>query len=109
MASVELPPEGFDAVSAFYAITHVPAREHDALFRRIATWLRPNGLLIASFGSSAGDWQGEWLGTPMFFSHLDPDQTKRLLNVSGFRLEQTELVRQDNEDATFLWITARKS
>lgn len=45
----------------------------------------------------------------MFFSHLDPDETKRLVNDAGFRLEQAELLRQDNEEATFLWIAARKS
>jgi len=109
MTSVQLPTQAFDAVSAFYSITHVPRNEHEILIRRIATWLRPNGLFVASFGSSEGDWLGEWLGTPMFFSHLDPDETKRLVSDAGFRLEQAELLKQDNEDATFLWITARKS
>jgi cyclopropane fatty-acyl-phospholipid synthase-like methyltransferase len=108
MTSVQLPAEAFDAVSAFYSITHVPWNEHETLVRRIATWLRPNGLFVASFGSSGGDWLGEWLGTPMFFSHLDPDETKRLINGAGFRLEQAELLKQDNEEATFLWIAARK-
>jgi SAM-dependent methyltransferase len=108
MTSVQLPTQAFDAVSAFYSITHVPRNEHEMLIRRIATWLRPNGLLVASFGSSEGDWLGEWLGTPMFFSHLDPNETKRLVSDAGFRLEQAELLKQDNEEATFLWITARK-
>jgi ubiquinone/menaquinone biosynthesis C-methylase UbiE len=108
MTSIQLPSQRFDAVSAFYSITHVPRNEHEALIRRIATWLRPNGLFVASFGSSEGDWLGEWLGIPMFFSHLDPDETKRLINDAGFRLEQAELVKQDNEEATFLWIEARK-
>ena len=109
MTSVQLPAQAFDAVSAFYSITHVPRNEHDVLIRRIATWLRPNGLFLASFGSSEGDWFGEWLGAPMFFSHLDPDETKRLITDAGFRLEQAELLKQDNEEATFLWIAARKS
>ena len=109
MTSVQLPAQAFDAVSAFYSITHVPRNEHGALIRRIARWLRPNGLFVASFGSSEGDWLGEWLHTPMFFSHLDSDETKRLINDAGFRIEQAELLKQDNEEATFLWITARKS
>jgi SAM-dependent methyltransferase len=109
MTSVQLPAQAFDAVSAFYSITHVPRNEHEALIRRIATWLRPNGLFVASFGSLEGDWLGEWLGTPMFFSHLDPAETMRLVNDTGFRLEQAELLKQDNEEATFLWTAARKS
>ena len=109
MTSVQLPAQSFDAISAFYSITHVPRNEHEALIRRIAAWLRPNGLFVASFGSSEGDWLGEWLGTSMFFSHLDPDETKRLVNDAGFRIEQAELLKQDNEEAEFLWIAARKT
>ena len=109
MTSVQFPAESFDAVSAFYSITHVPRNEHSALIRRIVTWLRPNGLFVANFGSSEGDWLGEWLGTPMFFSHHDPTEEMRIINEAGFRLERTELVEQDNERATFLWIVARKS
>jgi cyclopropane fatty-acyl-phospholipid synthase-like methyltransferase len=109
MTSVQFPAETFDAVSAFYSITHVPRNEHAALIQRIAVWLRPSGLFVASFGSSEGDWLGEWLGTPMFFSHHDPEKAKQLINDAGFRLEQDELVEQDNEKATFLWIAARKS
>jgi hypothetical protein len=45
----------------------------------------------------------------MFFSHLDPDETRRLVDDAGFRIEQAELLRQDNEEAEFLWITARKA
>jgi len=108
MTSVQLPAEAFDAVSAFYSITHVPRNEHSSLIRRIATWLRPNGFFVASFGSSEGDWLGEWLGTPMFFSHHDPAEEMRIINEAGFRLEEVELVEQDNERATFLWIVARK-
>lgn len=108
MTTVEFPAQTFDAVSAFYSITHVPRNEHEALIRRIATWLKPNGLFVASFGSSEGDWLGEWLGVPMFFSHLHPDETKQLINNAGFRLEQAELLKQDTEDTTFLWILARR-
>jgi SAM-dependent methyltransferase len=55
MTSVQLPAEAFDAVSAFYSISHVPRGEHAVLIRRITTWIRPNGLFVASFGTTAGD------------------------------------------------------
>jgi SAM-dependent methyltransferase len=73
MTRAQFPADTFDAVSAFYSITHVPRDEHAALMQRIATWLRPNGFFVASFGSSEADWLGEWPGTPMFFSHHDPE------------------------------------
>jgi cyclopropane fatty-acyl-phospholipid synthase-like methyltransferase len=109
MTAVELPAEAFDAVAAFYAISHVPRNEHAGLIRRIATWLAPNGIFVASFGTSDGDWSGEWLGVPMFFSHHDPDEAKRLIGQAGLRLEQAEILRQDNEEAAFLWVAARKT
>ena len=41
MATLDLRPASFDAVTAFYSIAHVPRGQHGALFRRIATWLGP--------------------------------------------------------------------
>jgi cyclopropane fatty-acyl-phospholipid synthase-like methyltransferase len=109
MMAVEFPPASFDAVSAFYSITHVPTEEHAASFKRIAAWLRPGGRVLASFGTTKGDWSGDWLGTPMFFSHHDPEVTQRLVLDAGFHLERIEVLEQDNEKAEFLWISARKS
>jgi len=109
MASVYFAPETFDAVSAFYSISHVPKSEHAALMRRIAKWLRPGGRFLFSYGAEEGDWSGEWLGTAMFFSHHDPETAKRLVQDAGLRLEQVELLKQDNEEASFLWIMAQKT
>jgi SAM-dependent methyltransferase len=108
MASVNFHAESFDAVSAFYSITHLPRSEHAALIHRVARWLRPSGRFLASFGTLEGDWLGDWLGVPMFFSHHDPEVAKRLVNDAGLRLERAELLEQDNETASFLWIAARK-
>ena len=109
MTAVEFSPESFDAVCAFYSMTHVPFEEHAALFKRIAGWLRPRGRFLASFGTAKGDWSGEWLGVPMFFSHDDPRRTQRLVVEAGFELERIEAIEQDNENVSFLWIAARKA
>jgi cyclopropane fatty-acyl-phospholipid synthase-like methyltransferase len=109
MASVQFPPETFDAISAFYSITHLPKSEHAVLIRRVAKWLRPGGCFLASYGTAEGDWSGEWLGTTMFFSHHGPETTMRLIKDAGLGLERVEMLKQDNEEAVFLWITARKS
>jgi cyclopropane fatty-acyl-phospholipid synthase-like methyltransferase len=108
MASVHFDPETFDAISAFYSITHLPKSEHAAVIRRIAKWLRPGGRFLASYGTAEGDWSGEWLGTTMFFSHHNPETTKQLIQDAGLRLERVEMLKQDNEEAVFLWITAKK-
>jgi SAM-dependent methyltransferase len=108
MAEVNLAARSFDAVSAFYSITHVPRGEHDALLRRIGGWLKPDGLLVASLGADAlSDWRGEWLGTEMFFSHYDAEANLTLLRGAGFAIERSEVMAQDNETARFLWVIAR--
>jgi SAM-dependent methyltransferase len=108
MTAVDFPAGSFDAVTAFYSITHVPRLEHDRLLRRVAAWLKPDGLLIASLGADAlMDWRGEWLGTEMFFSHYDSETNLALLRGAGFAVERSEVTDQDNEDARFLWVVAR--
>jgi hypothetical protein len=34
--------------------------------------------------------------------------TKRLVRAAGLRLERVEMLKQDNEEAVFLWTTALK-
>ncbi len=56
----ELPPASFDAVVALYSMAHLPRERHAALLARIAGWLRPGGLFLASLG--AGDRAGRGRG-----------------------------------------------
>lgn len=99
----------FDAVGAFYSITHVPPAQQGPLIASIATWLRPGGVLIASFGTgAAGDWTGEWLGSKMFFGHFGEVETLRYLADAGLRVRHSSVEKQDNEEAAFLWVEAAK-
>ncbi len=112
MTTLEFPPASFDAVTAFYAITHVPREEHGPLFRSIAEWLRPNGLLVATMGAGAaeGDIEEDWLGAPMYFSHFDADTNRRLVEEAGLRIEtaRVEVADEDGVPIPFLWVVARK-
>jgi SAM-dependent methyltransferase len=107
MMSVDFRDESFDAVCAFYSISHVPRSEHSVLFQSIARWLRPGGRFLASFGTLEGDWSKDWLGAPMYFSHHDPDETLALLAAAGFLSDNVERVEQDSEPTEFLWFTGR--
>jgi cyclopropane fatty-acyl-phospholipid synthase-like methyltransferase len=110
-AGLNLAESSFDAVTAFYSITHVPREEHPALFGKIARWLRSGGLFLASLSANGtSDWTEEWLGVKMFFSGYDADTNRRLLRESGFRLLVDEVVtmREPDGEATFLWVLAEK-
>ena len=111
MAALEFPLDTFDVVTSFYAVTHVPRNYHANLFHRIHGWLRKGGLFLASLG--AGDSPDvivdDWLGAPMFFSHFDATVNRKLICDAGFKVIDEELVPEENDDATFLWVLARKS
>jgi len=109
MTTVERPLCAFDAVSAYYSITHVPRDEHGGLLKTIAGWLKSGVRFLASFGvTPLNGCEDDWLGTTMFFSHHHADKTRRLVLDAGLLFERVEVLRQDNEETEFLWITARK-
>ena len=113
MASLSFPPQAFDGVAAFFSLIHVPREEHAALLERIAGWLRPGGLLVATMGvrDSPGDVEENWLGAPMFFSHWDAPTNRQLVEQSGLRIlsAREEIANEDGAPVAFLWVVAEKS
>lgn len=109
MCDVGFEAESFNAVGAFYSITHLPTAQQGQLISKMAFWLKPGGKLVASFGAGkAREWTGEWLGTTMFFGHGGEEATLRCLQDAGLSIRRSMVERQDNEDAEFLWIEAVK-
>jgi SAM-dependent methyltransferase len=103
----------FDAVAAFYAITHVPRRQHADLLSRIAGWLRPGGVLLISMGASddPGTVEDDWLGVPMYFSHFDAVTNQGLVQRAGFELIEAEVVEEAGPDGAaerFLWVIGKR-
>lgn len=97
--TMERPSRSVDAVTAFYALIHVPQAEQPRVVGRIADWLRPGGILLAQFGSSdtRDEVEQAWLGVPMFFAGFAPEGNEDMLARAGFRLELSE-VREEEED-----------
>jgi len=111
MTTLDFPPASFDAVAAFYSLTHVPRAEQPALLERIHGWLRPGGLLLATMGAQDGpdEVEADWLGVPMFFSHYGAKKNRAMVRRAGFDIEEA-VVAEEPEDrfsALFLWVVAR--
>ena len=110
LTTLEYPPASFDAVVAFYSLTHVPRDEHAPLLARIRRWLRPGGLFLASLGveDDPGTVEEGWLGVDMYFSHFSARVSRRLVETAGLVIEQADIVTEpeDRHDARFLWIVA---
>lgn len=112
MTQVAFPPQSFAAVISSYAIIHVPRTEHPALLQRIAGWLQPGGLLVATMGALESEGTEEdWLGAPMYFSHFDAETNQQLVTNAGFEKVEATLdsADEDGQPVTHQWIVARKS
>ncbi len=111
MTTLDYEPASFDAVVAFYALTHVPRDEQAGLLERIRRWLRPGGLFLASMGADdePGDVEADWLGVDMYFSHFGAKANRRLVAKAGFVMDRSEIAvePEDRHDARFLWVVAR--
>jgi len=110
LTSIEFDAGSLDAVASFYVFNHVPRELLPGLFARIHRWLRPGGHLLATLGASdLPDWEGEWLGVPMFFSGFPPEVNVRLLRDAGFELVRDEAVSITEPEGavTFHWVLAR--
>jgi SAM-dependent methyltransferase len=111
MTTLTFEPASFDAVVAFYSLTHVPRDEQAQLLERIRAWLRPGGLFLASMGADdePGDVEPDWLGVDMYFSHFGARANRRLVEGAGLVIERSELAvePEDRHDARFLWVVAR--
>lgn len=110
MTTVDYAANSYDAVTAFYSITHVPRALHLPLLTRIHDWLVPGGLLFASMGyDDVPSWTGDWLGSTMHFSHFDAATNLDLVEKAGFAIEHQEIAGEDENghEVRFLWILAR--
>ena len=112
MTDLDFPADSFDAVAAFYSIIHVPRQEQAELQCKIASWLRPGGLLVATMGahSSEADFNEDWLGTPMYWSSFDGETNQRLVEEAGLNIlsAQEETAEEFGEPITFLWVIAQR-
>jgi SAM-dependent methyltransferase len=112
MTELELPSASFDAVAAFYSLTHVPREDVAPLLRSISGWLRPGGLFVASLGASddPGGFVEDWLGVPMYFSAFDSATNRSLVGEAGFEIlsAREEADEEDGMRIVFLWVAARK-
>lgn len=111
MTTLAFEPATFDAVVAFYSLTHVPRDEQGELLDHIRGWLRPGGLFLASMGADdePGEVEADWLGVDMYFSHFGAKANRRLVEGAGLVIDRAEVAvePEDRHDARFLWVVAR--
>ena len=108
---LELAGGSFDAVVAFYVLNHVPQQALGPLLERVAGWLRPGGLFLATFPTADNPgWVGEWLGTQMFFAGSAPATNRRLVEDAGLEVvrEVVETMDEPEGEVRWQWLLARR-
>jgi SAM-dependent methyltransferase len=112
MAALDFPPCSFDGVAAFYSLIHVPRDEQPGLLNRLAQWLRPGALLVATMGVAAAraDYEPDFLGAPMYWSGFDSRTNCRLVENAGLTVIQAREEAEPEHGArvTFLWLVAQR-
>jgi SAM-dependent methyltransferase len=109
LTTVDFPDGSLDAVCAFYVLNHVPRELLPGLFARVHRWLRPHGLFLAALGASdIPNWQGEWLGVPMYFSGHEPQQNRALLAAFELVADEVVSITEPEGVVTFHWVLARR-
>ncbi len=112
MGKLNFPVNSFSGVCAFYVFNHLPREELPAMLGKIAIWLQPGGLFVASFGiaDEAEAFDENWHGAPTYWSSYAPEKTRELIESAGMEIVSAEL-ETDKEfklPVTFLWVVARK-
>jgi len=103
---VSFPTGSFDAVVSLYMFIHLPMDEQPPLIRRLAQWLRPGGVLLATTGHTA--WTGteaDWLGggASMVWSHPDADTYRGWISSAGLEVVSQEFVPEGSGGHALFW------
>lgn len=114
LAILGLAPAVLDAVCSYYAIIHVPRHHHPAIFSAFHRALRPGGYALLCLGAFDidDDFDEDYYGVRMYWSHYDAATNLALLNEAGFTVEWSGFVDDSLGDsppgAGHLFVLARK-
>lgn len=98
LTELAFPENSFHAICSYYAIIHIPRQEHQALLQNFQRMLKPAGLALLCLGAEdlANDFEEDYLGARMYWSHYDAGTYLTMLAACGFELIWSKVV----DDAT---------
>jgi SAM-dependent methyltransferase len=104
----------FDAIVSYYAIIHIPREEHAGILDECFRLLRSGGLSFLCLGAmeNAEDFDDDFYGVRMYWSHYDAPTYLSLLRRAGFAVLWSEIISDSlgGEEATggHLFVLAQK-
>lgn len=100
---VDFGASTFDAVVSFYTLIHVPVPDQPEIIARVAEWLRPGGIFVATVGHTA--WAGvenDWLGggAEMLWSHPEAATYRSWIESAGLTIDYEGFVPEGTSGHT---------
>lgn len=114
MTELDFPDDSLDGICSYYAIIHIPREEHAGILDGFFRLSRPGGLAFLCLGAMdiAEDFDDDYYGARMYWSHYDADTYLSLLRHTGFAVLWSEIISDSlgGEAATggHLFVLAQK-
>ena len=111
MTTLDFPENTFDGICSYYAIIHIPRREHRSLLASFHKMLKPGGLALLCLGAQhlIDDVDENYLGARMYWSHYDTATYLRMLKDCGFSLIWSRHIADETcEGSGHLFVLAYK-
>jgi ubiquinone/menaquinone biosynthesis C-methylase UbiE len=110
IANLPIRGNTFDAICSYYAIIHIPRREHPKVLDNFFNILRPGGLALLCMG--AGDLPEDtsrYHGAPMFWSHFDRDTNLQMIMDTGLHILWSKTIADPTHPpSAHLFVLAQK-
>ncbi|OIO55046.1 MAG: class I SAM-dependent methyltransferase [Alphaproteobacteria bacterium CG_4_10_14_0_2_um_filter_63_37] len=83
--------EPFDLIVAWDSLFHLPLALHPRVLTQLCDWLRPQGVLIYTFGNASGEHTDRWHDDTFYYSSIGIRQNLELLWGRGLEVLHLEL------------------
>jgi SAM-dependent methyltransferase len=111
MTKLDFAEDTFEGICSYYAIIHIPREEHQPLLMNFYRILRPGGFALVCLGAEdlLDDFDENYLGTRMYWSHYDVETYLKMLKNCGFRVIWSKRVADETcEGSGHLFVLVQK-
>jgi len=111
MTQLDFPDNSLDGICSYYAIIHIPREEHASLIANFHRMLNTGGIALLCLGAEnlEDDFDDDFLGTRMYWSHYDSDTYVKMLKANGFSIIWAKHIKDETcEGAKHLFVLAQK-
>jgi SAM-dependent methyltransferase len=111
MTRLAFPENTFDGIASYYAIIHIPRKEHESLLANFHRMLKSGGFALLCLGAEhlIDDVDENYLGTRMYWSHFDSETYLNMMKELGYTIVWSKIVTDETcEGAGHLFVLAQK-